>query len=184
MIIGYINSIEEMSHAEQKVMLKQEGHCNNFIIEKRTKGETNVKLAQMIESLRSGDQLMVCSIYVFSMSLLDLLKLIESLDKKGVGFISFNEKIYNGKLLAKLSRFGKYTRKQRSMFGLNSRKRGQEGGRPEGLSKEAKETAKAAVALYNNDMPIKGILTALNIKSTATLYKYLRHEGIQIGKSN
>lgn len=181
MIFGYINSLDKLSIEQQKAWLQQRGRCERIFTEQRSREENNPKLEALTQELRQGDQLVVCSIYVFSMSLTNFLKFVEILNKKGVEFIALQEEIYDAKLIVQLSIFGNYTRKQRSRFGLSCRKRGQKGGREKGLSEKAKDTAAAAAALYQNSMPIKSILSALGIKSTDTLYSYLRYQGVEIG---
>ncbi len=62
------------------------------------------------------------------------------------------------------------------------RKRGTNGGRKKGLSREAKKKAAAAAKLYTSSevMPISEIMEALSIGSKATLYRYLRYAGVEI----
>ncbi len=57
------------------------------------------------------------------------------------------------------------------------RPRGTVGGRKPGLTAEAKQKASAAAELYRAGiMPITEIMDSLEIRSKATLYRYLRHE--------
>lgn len=69
------------------------------------------------------------------------------------------------------------------MAGLQAaRARGRVGGRPKGLSEKAKKTAVAAEALYKEGrLSIQEIADNLSI-SKATLYRYLRHRKVSIGK--
>ena len=62
--------------------------------------------------------------------------------------------------------------------------RGRKGGRPKGLSPSAIEKAIIAEALYKDgSIPVKKIATQLDISKT-TLYLYLRHRNVCIGKNN
>jgi hypothetical protein len=55
------------------------------------------------------------------------------------------------------------------------------GGRPKGLTNRSKEIASLAATLYQSKKyTTKQICDQLNIGSKATLYKYLRHEGIEV----
>lgn len=72
--------------------------------------------------------------------------------------------------------------KERTRAGLTAaRARGRVGGRPKGLSERAKRVASTAATLYqSNRLTTDQICSTLGIKSKTTLYRYLRHEGIEI----
>ncbi|MCL2312310.1 MAG: helix-turn-helix domain-containing protein, partial [Firmicutes bacterium] len=72
--------------------------------------------------------------------------------------------------------------RERTLAGLAAaRKKGRVGGRPSGLSKEARNKAIAAKHLYIEEKkPVKEILKSLDI-SRATLYRYLRYMNVTIG---
>ena len=71
--------------------------------------------------------------------------------------------------------------RERTRSGLEAaRARGRKGGRTRGLSKEAEKTAMLAQTLYNErKLGVNEIAADLKI-SKMTLYKYLRHRGVQI----
>lgn len=59
--------------------------------------------------------------------------------------------------------------------------RSHKGARPKGLSAKAQQLAMAAEQLYREErLPVDVITQQLNI-SKSTLYRYLRHQGVQIG---
>ena len=59
------------------------------------------------------------------------------------------------------------------------RPRGTDGGRKPGLSAKARKKASTAAELYRaGNMPITKIMDSLEIRSKATLYRYLRHEKV------
>jgi DNA invertase Pin-like site-specific DNA recombinase len=72
---------------------------------------------------------------------------------------------------------------ERTRAGLTSAKaRGRTGGRPKGLSEEAKAIALSAEILYKaNKHTTDEICKTLKIGSKTTLYRYLRYQGIKIG---
>ncbi len=78
-------------------------------------------------------------------------------------------------IFASLTEFERDLISERTKAGLASAKaRGRLGGRPKGLSAEAKKTAMAAETLYREgDISVKEICDQLS-KSKATLYNYLR----------
>jgi len=62
-----------------------------------------------------------------------------------------------------------------------ARSSGRQGGRPKGLSKTNETKSHAAASLYNErKLTVQQICEQLNI-SKATLYRYLRSRGVQIG---
>lgn len=69
--------------------------------------------------------------------------------------------------------------RERTNVGLQAaRARGRIGGRPTGLSEKAKQKASMAAILYKGGKSISDIRTVLKIGSNSTIYRYLRHEGI------
>lgn len=69
----------------------------------------------------------------------------------------------------------------RTLAGLNAaRARGRIGGRPKGLSKEAKNKAMAAEMLYKeSQLTVPEISSQLGV-SKPTFYRYLRYRGIEV----
>ena len=74
--------------------------------------------------------------------------------------------------------------RERTKAGLSAaRARGKQGGRPAGLSKEARDKAILAEVHYQNkERPVNEIIQDLGI-SKATFYKYLRYRGVKLIKS-
>ena len=109
-----------------------------------------------------------------------------------MGFISLQDNIdtttASGKLIfhifASLAEFERSLISERTRSGLTAaRARGRVGGRPKGLTDEAKRTAMAAETLYKpGDQGVSEICRQLGI-SKPTLYNYLRHRKVDIGKS-
>lgn len=67
--------------------------------------------------------------------------------------------------------------RERTMDGLKAaRARGRNGGRKKGSYN--KQRAVAVAALYKQEIPISEIMQITSIKSKATLYEYLRREGV------
>ena len=61
-----------------------------------------------------------------------------------------------------------------------ARARGRKGGRPKGLSQKAKNTAIVAEQLYKQQqLSVREICVQLSI-SKASLYKYLRYQGVEV----
>lgn len=94
MKIGYIRvSTEEQNTARQEVLMKELNVEKVFIDKMSGKNKDRKKLKEMIEFSREGDIIVVESISRFARNTRDLLELIDTLKKKGVGFISKKEAI-------------------------------------------------------------------------------------------
>lgn len=71
--------------------------------------------------------------------------------------------------------------RERTNAGLAAaRARGRTGGRKAGLSEDAKRKARIAQSYYEEGMTVNKIAKNLGI-SKATLYRYLRYRGVEIG---
>jgi DNA invertase Pin-like site-specific DNA recombinase len=145
----------------------------------------------MLEHAREGDAIVIWKLDRLGRSLAHLVQLVSELEQKGIGLISLNDPIdtttAQGRLVfrifASLAEFEREQIKERTVAGLTSaRRRGQQLGRPEGISESAQHTARVAESLYNEgSFSVKQIAEKLNI-SKSTLYEYLRHRGVTIGQ--
>ncbi len=191
MKIGYARvSTKDQNLSLQRDALEQAG-CE-IIFEEKISGSKadRPELRKMIEQLREGDIIIVWKLDRLGRSLRDLVNLINEIQGKGAGLKSLNDFIdtttSQGKLtfhlFAALSEFERDIISERTKAGLQAaRARGRKGGRPSGLSKEAKDKAIIAEMLYKQDeLPISEICRHLGIART-TLYKYLRFRGVKIG---
>jgi DNA invertase Pin-like site-specific DNA recombinase len=146
----------------------------------------------MIGSLRLGDMVVVWKLDRLGRTILELIKLINHFNDNDIGFKCINDNFIDttsphGKfvfsIFSALAEYERELNRERSMAGLEAaRARGRIGGRPSGLSHDVKLKAAAAASLYNKGESVSSILKILSIGSKATLYKYLRHEGLKIGK--
>ncbi len=85
-------------------------------------------------------------------------------------------------IFASLAEFERDVIIERTQAGLTAaRARGRLGGRPKGLTEAAEKKSTAAAALYEKgELSVNEIAGNLGI-SKATLYKHLRHRGVNIG---
>lgn len=147
-------------------------------------------LDDLLSQLREGDVLVIWKLDRLGRSLKHLVTLTNELLERGVGLISLNDPIDTttpqGRLVfnifAALAEFERDLIRERTQAGLKAaRARGRKGGRPPGLSKEAKATAMAAETLYKERrLSVQTICDQLDI-SKPTLYRYLRHRGVKPG---
>lgn len=148
-------------------------------------------LNDVLANLRAGDVLVIWKLDRLGRSLKNLVHLANDLLERKVGLISLNDPIDTttpqGRLVfnifASLAEFERDLIRERTQAGLDAaRARGRKGGRPSGLSKQAQTTAMAAETLYKEGkLSIREICDQLHI-SKPTLYSYLRHRGVHVGK--
>lgn len=189
MIIGYVRvSRGEQNYDLQVDSLNRSGVEQIFKEKIGSTAKIRPQFDDMLTRLRTGDVVVVWRIDRLGRSMLELVKLMVEFRERGIEFRSITEGIDTstqmGRLWFSLSAvFAENEHqiiKERTLAGLAAAKaRGRVGGRPEGLSLEAKVTARQAATLYHNHNSISSIRKALNIGSNTTIYRYLRHEGIK-----
>ena len=146
-------------------------------------------LDDLLANLRRGDVLVVWKLDRLGRSLNHLITLTNELIERQVGLISLNDPIdtttAQGRLIfnifASLAEFERDLIRERTQAGLvAARARGRTGGRPGGLSEQAKATAMAAEILYKEgNLSVRAIAEQLGI-SKPTLYKYLGHRKVML----
>ncbi len=191
MKFGYARvSTHDQNPDLQVDQLRQEG-CDEVLHE--TVSGVNAErpvLQGLLKQVRAGDVIVIWKLDRLGRSLRHLVDLVNTLMEKGVGLKSLQDPIdtttAQGRLIfnlfASLAEFERDLISERTQAGLNAaRARGRKGGRPKGLNEAAEKKAIAAEALYiRGDLSVNEIADNLGI-SKATLYKYLRHRGVDVG---
>lgn len=168
--------------------LQREG-CGQIFQEKITGATTDrPELQKMLQQLRVGDEVVVWKLDRLGRNLSHLIELVSLFSEKQVTFSSINDKIDTstpaGKLIfhifCSLAQFEREQIRERTMAGLAAAKlNGRTGGKPRGLSDEAKKTARVVESLHREGHPIKQIGKQLGISRT-TVYKYLYERGVLV----
>ncbi|MTB53985.1 recombinase family protein [Lewinella sp. W8] len=184
MKIGYARvSTKDQNIALQKDALEGEG-CK-LVFEEKASGANSDRpeLRRMIDQLRPDDIVIIWKLDRLGRSLRDLVNLVTEIQDKGAGLRSLNDSIDTttpqGKLtfhlFAALAEFERDIISERTRAGLESaRARGRKGGRPKGLTKEARDKAIITKSLYEKgEMSVAEICKYLNI-ARSTMYKYLK----------
>ncbi len=191
MKIGYARvSTKEQNLSLQLDALKNAGCAKIYQETASGSKQERPELNKLLSELRQGDILVIWKLDRLGRSLKHLVELTHKLIEQDIGLLSLNDPIdttnSQGRLIfnifASLAEFERDLIRERTNAGLASaRARGRVGGKPKGLSKTAETTACAAETLYKEKrLSIKQITQNLSI-SRATLYKYLRHRGVEIG---
>lgn len=190
MRVGYARvSTKDQSVAMQIDALKAAG-CERIYEEVASGARTDRPvLEDLVAHLRAGDVLVIWKLDRLGRSLKHLVTLTNDLLARGVGLISLNDPVDTttpqGRLVfnifASLAEFERDLIRERTQSGLKAaRTRGRVGGRPKGLSKQARATAMAAETLYREGvLSIQEICEQLGI-SKPTLYAYLKHRGVEL----
>jgi len=184
MRIGYAR----VSTGEQKLDLQidalDDAGCER-IYEEHTSGaaRSRPKLEKCLDTLRDGDTLVVWRLDRFGRSLKDLVTKMETLEDRGVDFVSLTEGIdtttAQGKLtfhiFGALAEFERELNRERTMAGLRAaRERGRVGGRPRALDDD--ELPQVQALMTDPDVSTAEICDRFDI-SKATLYRYVGPEG-------
>lgn len=190
MLIGYARvSTEDQNLSLQTDALKKAG-CEKIYQEKVSSTQAQrPALVDLLGHLRAGDTLVVWRLDRLGRSLKELIALITTLAENQVHFKSLNESIDTstptGQLVfhifCALAEFEREVIRQRTLAGLQAaRDRKKVLGRPKGLSRAAHQKAKAAASLYRDgSLSVRGICEHLCI-APPTLYRYLKHENINL----
>jgi DNA invertase Pin-like site-specific DNA recombinase len=188
--IGYIRvSKHEQNEALQVDALNKE-KCDRIFMDKITGKKFERKdLDAALAYLRPGDTFVVWKLDRAGRSLKHLIGLLNTLQSRGIEFMSLTEKIDTttpgGKLIfhimGALAEFEHDLIRERTYAGLEAaRARGRNGGRPRKLNNSGKVAL--ARRLHEEQRPIDEICETLHI-SRSTLYRYLRmHKNQEPGK--
>lgn len=192
MIIGYARVSTADQNLDSQIDALNRAGCERLFVEKASGIRTDrFELQRLLDHVREGDVITIWKLDRLGRSLKHLVEVVTWLNQKGVGLRSLSDPIdtttAQGKLVfnifASLAEFERELIRERTQAGLAAaRARGRMGGRPKGISEEAKRKAVAASSLYREGrLSVREITENLGI-SKRTLYKYLRLEGVQIGK--
>ena len=166
--------------------------CEQIFQEKVSGVRERPELERCLQSLRSGDTLVVYKLDRLGRSLRNLVEIVDDLTRRGVAITSIKDNIdastATGRMMinlfATLAEFERDMIAERCQAGRKAAKeRGVKFGRKLG-AKKIQEKARAAAALYKEGMTIPAIMQQLNIKSRSTVYVYLKQEKVKLKTQN
>ena len=190
MIIGYARVSTKDQNLDLQLDALNKEKCDQIFKEiiSGAKSERPV-LQEMLNQVRPGDIIVIWKLDRLGRSLKNLVDIVGQLINQKVGLKSLHDNIDTttpqGRLtfniFASLAEFERDLISERTKAGLESaRARGRNGGKPKGLSMQAEATACAAETLYKEGkLSVNQIAKQLGIAKNS-LYKYLRHRGVQI----
>jgi len=192
MVFGYARvSTDEQNIEGQKAELIALG-CEKIFFEKVSgKDLKRDELNKLIEVLRPKDVLIVSKLDRLARSLKDLIFLLDEFSKLGIVLkvenLNLDFSSAEGRLMASIfgavSEFERHLIRGRTNAGLQyARSQGRIGGKPKGLTDEAKKLASQAYELRLKSLTTEQMLKATGIKSKRTLYKYIRYEAERLAQ--
>lgn len=155
MKIGYARVSTDDQNLDLQIDALLKAGCDERSIYRDTASGKNVgcaELEQCLRALREGDTLMVWRLDRLGRSLPDLVRIIDDLHARGIGFESLTERIETstgaGKLMfhviGALAEFERQLIRERTQAGLQAaRARGRQGGRPSKLTDQQKREIRA-----------------------------------------
>jgi DNA invertase Pin-like site-specific DNA recombinase len=181
---GYIRVGKQDQNYDLQYDALTSAGCDKIFSEKMTR--TNFErpeLLKLLSTLTKGDTLIVWKLDRLGGRVKELIRIVNDFNEKGVQFISTTQNIDTNtpighfffQIMASLAEFEVKTIRERTKAGLESaRARGRKGGRPKGLSSEARIKAIAVYQLYQSKkFTVSEILKQTGI-SVGTLYSYVR----------
>ena len=192
MKIGYARVSTRDQHLDLQLDALKRAGCERIYQDVAGGSKTaRPALDEMLAQLRSGDVIVIWKLDRLGRSLKHLVELVGELLVRKVGLLSLNDPVdttsAQGRLVfnifASLAEFERELIRERTNAGLAAaRARGRVGGRPKGLPVQAEATAMAVETLYRERrLSVNAIAKKLRI-AKSTLYTYLRHRGVEIGK--
>lgn len=190
--IGYARvSTDDQNLALQIDALKSMG-CTKIFYDQGISGKVASRpgLSKALNSLKRDDELIVWRLDRLGRSLINLIKLLEDLGRKGISFRSLNENIdtssSGGKLvfhlMAALAEFERTLISERTKAGMMSAKaRGKHVGRPPTLDRA--QCLAAISMIEDEDHSILTVAEKLNV-SKRTLLRLIRSEKSRVNSSN
>lgn len=187
MKIGYARVSTEDQNLDLQLDALERFGCDRIFQEKVSGVSKNRKeFENMLLHIRSGDTVVVWKLDRLGRSVKQLIDLMEVWLKEGISFhsisdgLTINDSAMSRMFYTIIAAFAQLERdliSERTKAGLaEARKKGRVGGRPKGLSDEARKTAERIYKLHKLDeMSVREIMDVVGVKSTSTFYKYLKY---------
>lgn len=189
MNIGYARVSTGEQNLDMQITALKEAGCEKIFVEKISGMKKRPELEAALSHLRKGDCLVVYRMDRIGRSLPDLISIISTLNKNGIWVKFLLDKIETNdtpvgelitNLFAILADFDRKILLARFKDGREEAKRkGIKFGRPEGLPLDK---VSACSILYKSGVPVKSIMENLSIRSTSTIYRYLKEKGIDTAR--
>jgi len=179
MRVGYARVSTQDQNLELQTDALTAAGCERIFTEKASGAQRDrPELGAALGFMRKGDVLVVWKLDRLARSLKQLIETVESLEQRGIGFLSLTEAIdassAGGKLVFQifgaLAEFERGMIRERTMAGLTAAKaRGRVGGRPPALKADDLVAAKAL--LRDSSITVEEVAARLKV-APSTLYRH------------
>ena len=191
MKIGYARVSTREQNLDLQITALHGAGCEQIYQEKVSGVKERPELKRCLQSLRSGDTLVVYKLDRLGRSLKNLVEIVDDLTHRGVAICSIKDNIdastATGRMMVNL--FAMLAEFEREMIAERcqaerkaAKERGVKFGRKPGGQKQ-QQKAKACAALYRDGMTIPAIMQQQGIKSRSTVYVYLKQEHVKLRNS-
>ena len=191
MIYGYMRVSTQEQKFECQRLLLSKANCDRIICEKQSGVKKREQLDKLLSNLQKDAKLIITRLDRLGRTLKDLINIVELLSRKEVNFISLREGIDTSTSIGRLffhinAAYAQFEREklvERTKEGLEAaRKMGHKGGRPLGLSDEAKHKAHIAGELYrqyqhDGRYSISELCNMVGV-AKSTFYRYIKMEQV------
>lgn len=183
MIYGYARISSSDQQFDSQLVLLEKFGCDEIVTETITGIAEEKKLNHLIASLKAGDTLVAVRMDRLGRNTIQLLELVEELEKKDIHLVlldlNVDTRTNTGKLfltiMAAFSDLERKTLKEKQRVGIDAAKaKGKHLGRPRNWTKAGLEEA---IKMYQNHRIISEIEDITKV-SKATLYRELKRRGI------
>ena len=183
MIYGYARVSTQEQQLDSQLDDLQRIGCQKIFQEKVSGAKSDrPELKKLLQVLKKGDSVVVWKLDRLGRSVKDLINITNSWKENGVVFISIKDAIDTStptgrfffNIMASLTELEREMIRERTTAGLKAAKaRGRLGGRPAGLSDEAKVKALGVKRMYDGGASLIEIMNKYKI-TKPTIYKYIR----------
>ena len=180
MVLAYVmengNGVEKHSNQPVFQLIQKMGLTDEQLVFDQT--EDRVEFCKLLESLQTGDKLIIRSVADLSAYFMNMINLLHILTDKQISLCSVEEPFLSGEYyLGSITEFSRlYVLFQKKKQVAGYRKAGAEGrvGRPPTKSKDIEQ----AIELYKSDACTISQITALTGVSKTTLYRVLKEQKV------
>ena len=182
--IGYARVSTSDQNLDMQLDALRSAGCVQLYQEKQSgkSAAARPELANVLRALRAGDTLVVWRLDRLGRSLVDLVRIVDELAARNIGFESLNERIDTSSAQGRmfLAVMGAMAQFQREIIAENTaaglkaaRARGRMGGRPAKLDDRALREVEALLASDDPDITVTSVAERYGV-SRATLYNSLQ----------
>ncbi len=191
MKVGLVNIQARICSKEVQENALLEAGCERFCEIGGISAIDRSELDECLESLQEGDTLVVWRLDIFGKPLAELMQLLINLSSRGIFFLSVEECLTSngvmGQMVQKVIRALKNAdqnvqRMKMEQVRRAAMEKGVRLGRKEGsVNRKNRDKPMQCKVLYENGSSVNQIMALLNIRSSGTVYRYLKQMGVKPG---